>query len=336
MPQREGGITDAGFSVVEYERWMERAGPGDPRRDRRLQPRRLRLQPAAPRLARGAPRRGRSRRIPSGTRTARSRARAGRTARPRRRSRAPGSRRARARTRCARACPMDRLERTPEQQGRWLLAGTPRLAPARGEAAVVGPLPARWRRRSTTSSSTDRALGGLRFVDDVGADRSKSVLHRYRFDPAQDSKVVEGKGTIALGTERRRLGLGRGRGAASIRSPGTVDSLKRNARRPHPRRADPDRSRSGTEPMRGRSAAARRPRHRARARRAGPYPRGARPDPAPPAADRGREPGRPLLVPDERRHDAVARGLGAARSTRRCLADPGPARDRQDLHRARG
>ena len=27
LPEREGGITDAGFSVVEYERWMETSDP---------------------------------------------------------------------------------------------------------------------------------------------------------------------------------------------------------------------------------------------------------------------------------------------------------------------
>ncbi len=39
MPEREGGITDAGFSVVEYERWMETQDRCHPRRDRCLQPR---------------------------------------------------------------------------------------------------------------------------------------------------------------------------------------------------------------------------------------------------------------------------------------------------------
>ena len=39
MPEREGGITAAGFSVVEYERWMETRGAVDPRGHRCLQPR---------------------------------------------------------------------------------------------------------------------------------------------------------------------------------------------------------------------------------------------------------------------------------------------------------
>ena len=39
MPHREGGITQAGFSVVEYERWMESADPAYPSGDRGLQPR---------------------------------------------------------------------------------------------------------------------------------------------------------------------------------------------------------------------------------------------------------------------------------------------------------
>ena len=74
---------------------------GDPRRDRRLQPRRLRLRGRAARLARGPPRRGRGRSTPTASCRVRSRATASRrrTSRPRRPRRGP------AKTRFARACP---------------------------------------------------------------------------------------------------------------------------------------------------------------------------------------------------------------------------------------
>ena len=49
MPAREGPVTEAGFSVVAFETWLKERRPDDPRRHRRLQPRRLRLDLAAPR-----------------------------------------------------------------------------------------------------------------------------------------------------------------------------------------------------------------------------------------------------------------------------------------------
>ena len=49
--ERAGEVKTAGGSVVAYERWLEEARRGDPRRDRGLQPHRLRLDREAARLA---------------------------------------------------------------------------------------------------------------------------------------------------------------------------------------------------------------------------------------------------------------------------------------------
>ena len=76
------------------------------------------------------------------TRTASSRVRSRATASHRRTSRPRRRRRGRARTRCAEGVPADRSERDRGATGPLAARRPPRLASPRGEAAVVGPLPA--------------------------------------------------------------------------------------------------------------------------------------------------------------------------------------------------
>ena len=59
LAAREGPVTEAGFSVVEYERWMRERDQSILDCDRRLQPGRLHLDPGAAGLAGGTPRRSR-------------------------------------------------------------------------------------------------------------------------------------------------------------------------------------------------------------------------------------------------------------------------------------
>ena len=327
MPEREGGITDAGFSVVEYERWMETERPGDPRRDRRLQPRRLRLDLRAPRLARG---RAGSRppRVVSRTASFRGRSRddgeptAG-SWRPRRPRREP------ARTRCAMACPRTAPSATTEQQGRWLLAGAPRLAPARGEAAVVGPLPA-----------------------DGGADRRprrRRLGARRAASSSRTSARSRSPRSTATGSTRRRR-----------RSSHEGKTYLRSTRRRRPRwdtativALDPlhghDRPEAQLRSTRirvalipieavrdGADARCARPargsRHRARAR-PGPA-RTARPATWSCAARRGCDaPARGRAARPTRRDAARRRPPARRRARRQRARDPGPARHGQDLHR---
>ena len=160
----------------------DRAGPGDPRRHRGLQPRRLHLQPPAPRLAGGAPRsRPRPvvpRRGRPATRHRRRRPAGGARPQPRRR-REP------ARTRSGPGVPVDRLERSETEQARWLLAGAARLASARGEAAVVGPLPADGRidrgpRRGRLGAGRAHVRGGRGAHREVRASTATASTLRRR------------------------------------------------------------------------------------------------------------------------------------------------------------
>ena len=248
MPQREGGITQAGFSVVEYERWMAEQDPAildaiaaynrddcisnlllrdwlEGRRDEALETHPEWYPDGAvprPTWEDGAP----------GPKVAEDQAET------------------RAREDALRvAVPEDRLERTPEQQGRWLLA------------ALLD-----WHRRENKPQWWDHfrlveapiddlvadgsALAELRFDADLGR-IDRSALHRYRFDPAQDSKVLEGKSYLALAPN----GDGSGWDASTVKVI-TLDpvngliSLKRNAGDGHPVALIPTKP-FGTEPMRG-------------------------------------------------------------------------------------
>ncbi|HEX5827066.1 MAG TPA: TM0106 family RecB-like putative nuclease, partial [Candidatus Limnocylindrales bacterium] len=248
MPQREGGITQAGFSVVEYERWMETQDATildaiaaynrddcisnlllrdwlEGRRDEALE-----THPewypdgVVPRPAweDGAPNE-KVAQAQAETREREDALRAG--------------------------VPDDRTQRTPEQQGRWLLA------------ALLD-----WHRRETKPQWWDHfrlveasledlaadgaALAELRFEADLGP-LDRSVVHRYRFDPDQDTKVVEGKSYLALSPNAEETGWA----STSVRVialdavAGTID-LKRNPADAHPVALIPT-TPYGTEPMRG-------------------------------------------------------------------------------------
>ena len=180
MPEREGGITAAGFSVVEYERWMERADQDHPGRHRRLQPRRLHLEPPAPRLARGTPHRGGAApRADWSAAPARWTRRRRTSSRSRRR---PGP---------ARAAPPRRARRPRRADGRAAgpLAAcvAARLASARSESRNGGAAsPA----RGLTRAHRGWLRAGRSGVRRSGRDEIKrSVVRRYRFDPAQEPKL---------------------------------------------------------------------------------------------------------------------------------------------------
>ncbi len=240
MPEREGGITHAGFSVVEYERWMEQQDPGildaiaaynrddcisnlllrDWLEDRRVEA--LADHPdwypegeiPRPDPEDGAPPEELARQQ-SETRAREDALRAG--------------------------VPVDRALRSPEQQARWLLAGL--LDWHRREAK-----PQWWDYFRLLDASMEElvadasALGELAFDADLGS-VARSVLRRYRFDPAQETKIAEGKSVIDPHTG----------GSVTVVAldplAGTIE-LKMNPAAPHPVALIPGRP-YGTEPMRG-------------------------------------------------------------------------------------
>ena len=237
LPEREGGITDAGFSVVEYERWMESGDEGileaiaaynrddcistlglrDWLEQRRIE--------AAPLFPDGV--------VP----------------RPEAEPGEPTERQAveqaetRAREDALRdGVPADRTERSDDEQGRWLLAAI--LDWHRRDAK-----PQWWDYYRLLESPIDdlvadaSALGGLEFVEDLGQIK-KSRLHRYRFDPTQETKLHEGDSPVDPATRK-----GAGEIVALNSLTGTLD-LKRNPAAPHPRALIPGMP-YGPEPMRG-------------------------------------------------------------------------------------
>jgi uncharacterized protein len=221
LPEREGGITDAGFSVVEYERWMESgdgaildaiaaynrddcvstAGLRDWLEERRVE--------AAPLYPDGiVPR-------PDAVDPAPSPELAAAQAETRAREDA-----------LREGVPADRAERDEEQQGRWLLAAL--LDWHRREAK-----PQWWDYYRLMDASIDdlvadgSALGGLEFVEDLGPVK-RSRLHRYRFDPSQETKLHAGDSPLDPAT-----GEGAGEIVALDPLRGLLD-LKRNPGRSHP------------------------------------------------------------------------------------------------------
>jgi uncharacterized protein len=221
LPARAGGITDAGFSVVEYERWME---TGDPaildaiaayNRDDCISTWGLRDWLEARRIE-AAPL------FPDGV-----------VPRPEPVDPEPSEELAaaqaetRAREEALRiGVPADRADRDDEQQGRWLLAAI--LDWHRREAK-----PQWWDYYRLLEASIDdlvadgSALGGLEFVEDLGPIK-RSRLHRYRFDPSQETKLHAGDSPLDPAT-------GEGAGEVVDLDPlrGLID-LKRNPGRPHP------------------------------------------------------------------------------------------------------
>ena len=237
LPEREGGITDAGFSVVEYERWME---TGDwaildaiaaynrddcvsawGLRDW-LEARRIEAEPLYPDgvVPRPEPVDGEA---PPDLAAAQAETRAREDA-------------------LREGVPADRADRDEEQQGRWLLAGL--LDWHRREAK-----PQWWDHFRLMEATVDdliadgSALGGLEFVEDLGP-MKKSRVYRYQFDPSQETKLHVGKSPIDPATGE---GAGEIVGFDPLR--GTID-LKRSPGRPHPRGLIPSKP-YGPEPMRG-------------------------------------------------------------------------------------
>ena len=243
MPEREGGITQAGFSVVEYERWMEAQDPAildaiaaynrddcvsnlllrDWLEERRLE--------AAPLYPDGiVPRPGPLDGSPP-------------------EDLAVAQAETRAREERLRAdLPADRLARDDAQQAQWLLAGI--LDWHRREAK-----PQWWDHFRLAEASLEElvrdssALGELTFVDDLGR-VAKSSLHRYRFDPSQETRIGEGRSVIALAANPGSAEWLQTSVQVIAIDPlaGTID-LKRNPAQRHPAALIPAKP-YGTEPMR--------------------------------------------------------------------------------------
>ena len=236
MPEREGGITEAGFSVVEYERWMESREPAileaiaAYNRDDCISTLGLRdwleglRREAAPLFPEGV--------VPR--------------PQPVDGDPTPELAAAQAETRAREDAlrqdiPADARLRTEVEQGRWLLAGL--LDWHRREAK-----PQWWDHFRLLDASMDElvddaaSLGRLTFAEEIGR-TARSAIHRYRFDPAQETKLKEGDAPIDPETEA---------GAGTIVSfdplSGTLD-LKRNPGRPHPAALIPSKP-FGPEPMR--------------------------------------------------------------------------------------
>ena len=187
------------------------------------------------------------------------------------------------------------------------------------------------RRRSTTSWRDGSALGGAARSSPTSGAIDKSALHRYRFDPAQDSKIVEGKSYIALAPNADGSGWDTsavdGRRARS-RSPGRSTSSATRATR-HPVALIPTTPYGDGADARRRCGRLADHVDRARARGTRAVPRGARPRPPPAAADRRASSAGRRARPGRRRHDADRAGPRRCGSTRPCSRSrdrPGPAR----------
>ena len=235
LPEREGPVTSAGFSVVEYERWMESQEPSilqgiaDYNRDDCLstlglrdwlEERRLEAAPLYPDAIVPRPTGADPEATPE---VSRKRAEA------------------REREEALRAdVHADRSGRTDQEQGRWLLAG---LVDWHEREAK----PQWWDHYRLIEASLEdlvgdgAALADLEFVGDFGAIK-KSRIYRYRFDPAQEFKLKRGENPVDPAT---------GQGAGEILDldmvAGTID-LKRTGG-PHPRALIPGKP-YGSEPMR--------------------------------------------------------------------------------------
>jgi len=185
LGQRQGPVTEAGFSVVEYERWMRERDPailaaiGDYNRDDCLSTLLLRswledrrVQAVAafpeadwsrPEIADGLP----------------SEAQEERSAEVQQRMDALTD-----------GVPADRLQRTPEEQGRWLLAQL--LDWHRRDNK-----PAWWQWHDLRQRPTEEligateGIGGLTFAGDLRPEK-RSMVRRYRFPP-QDHKFRQGQ-----------------------------------------------------------------------------------------------------------------------------------------------
>ena len=198
MPEREGGITNAGFSIVEYERWLETRAPeildaiaaynrddciSNLRLRDWLEERRVEALETHPEwypdgvVPRPAPADGEP---PPDLAAAQAETRA---------------REDRLRV----DVPADRNLRDDRQQARWLLAAL--LDWHRREAKPQWWDQFRLRAADAEELIADAAaLGGLRFLEDRGPIK-QSNLERYEFDPDQDTKIDVGRAVQALGPD---------------------------------------------------------------------------------------------------------------------------------------
>ena len=227
LSERQGPVTEAGFSVVEYERWMREQDDailqsiGDYNRDDCLSTLMLRgwleerraeavaAYPAAdwsrPQIISGLP----------------SEAQVERSAEVQRRMDALMA-----------GIPADRMQRTREQHGRWLLAQL--LDWHRRDDKPAWWLWYDLRDRSTEDLiGASEGIGGLTFDRDLYEDK-RSVVRRYRFPP-QDHKFKPGDAPL---DPQPREGLGDGAGQVIEIDDinGTIDLRVGPKRRPfHPR-----------------------------------------------------------------------------------------------------
>ena len=190
MPEREGGITQAGFSVVAYEEWLEsqKVSILDEiaayNRDDCISDLLLRdwLEGLRVEALRDHPEWYPDGAIPRPPPEdgAAPEAVAAEQAETRARE-----------ERLRRGIPDDAADRTPDQAAQWLLAGL--IDWNRREAK-----PQWWDYFRLVKAATEElvadpsALGELTFVEDRGA-IAKSALRRYRFDPAQETKLDVGR-----------------------------------------------------------------------------------------------------------------------------------------------
>jgi uncharacterized protein len=188
LAEREGPVTEAGFSVVEYERWMAERddsilqGIADYNRDDCVSTLMLRTWLEARRDEAVA-------KFPDST-----------WERPVVRDGAPSegqtARAAEVQERIdalTTGVPADRDQRTPEQQGRWLLAQV--LDWHRRDEKPAWWLWHDLRQRSMEHLiEASEGIGGLQYLADVGT-VARSVVRRYRFPP-QDHKFRRGQAVI--------------------------------------------------------------------------------------------------------------------------------------------
>jgi len=198
LPEREGGITNAGFSIVEYERWIEERRPdileaiAAYNRDDCISNLMLRDWLEARRVQALAehpdwyhdgvvPRPG-----PKDGEPPKDLAEAQALTRERE-------------ERLREGLPAGREDRSEAEQARWLLAAL--LDWNRREAKPQWWDQFRLRRADLDELIVDAsALGGLTFVDELGP-LKQSVLRRYRFDPDQDTRIDVGRSVHALGPD---------------------------------------------------------------------------------------------------------------------------------------
>jgi len=146
--------------------------------------------------------------------------------------------------------PDDPAARSAEQQARWLLAGL--LDWHRRESKPQWWDWFRLRRASMEDLVADRdALGGL-IYERVVREEGRSLVHRYRFEPGQDTKIEQGDDWMAIhpGLAENERPPGGGTCVAIDIGAGVID-LKRGkgSRAPHPTALIPGQP-YGIEPMR--------------------------------------------------------------------------------------